>query len=166
MSILPGASMQQQRVVLGVTALRPHVTAVQGPNYSWLGYPGDTTPSSRDLLPGLTAQQQEQQQQQDDERPGGAEDGEGAAAAATDDGKEEEGEEEGSEGPGATLGGQPRQQVAGAAGPAAGREHSSSSSSSSAVSSWRQQVRMLCVVRCVCGWLHTALCTILCALLV
>lgn len=122
-SILPAASMHQQRIVLQVTALRPHVTAVQGSNFSWLGYPADTTPSSRDFLPGLTA---EQQQQQDDDE-GGTEDGEQAAAAT--EGEEDEGSEQ-SEGSGVTLG------------PPVARQDSSTSSSSSTVGGWNHQVRL------------------------
>jgi hypothetical protein len=136
-SILPAASMSQQRVVLQVTALLPHVTAVQGSTFSWLGYPCDTTPSSRDFLPGLTAQQQQQQQEGDEGST--EEDGGPAAAASAEDVEEDEGSE-GSEGSGVTIGsGQSRQQ---GAGPPLRRESSTSSSSSSTISGWKQQVRL------------------------
>jgi hypothetical protein len=149
-SILPAASMSQQRVVLQVTAVRPHVTAVQGSTFSWLGYPCDTTPSSRDFLPGLTAQQEQQQQQEGDE--GGTEEDGGPTAAAAADGEGDEGSAE-SEGSGVTIGsGQSRQQ---GGGPPIGRESStssssSSSSSSSAISGWKQQVRLGGVLHCIC----------------
>ncbi|KAF8055821.1 TIC236 [Scenedesmus sp. PABB004] len=54
LSVLPGASLAARQVQLQVALASPRVRAVQGSNFSWLGYPADTTPSSRDLLPGLT----------------------------------------------------------------------------------------------------------------
>lgn len=126
LSILPAASMHQQRIVLQVTWLRPHVTAVQGANFSWLGYPGDTVPSSRDFVPGLTAQQQNEGGGHTEGAEGGQTEGEAGVSA------EEGEEEEGSEGSGATLGSQRS---------AAARSSSSSSSISGAsISGWQQQV--------------------------
>ncbi|KAF6250262.1 hypothetical protein COO60DRAFT_1706191, partial [Scenedesmus sp. NREL 46B-D3] len=54
--VLPAASLAQRQLQLQLAVVQPHVCVVQGSNYSWLGYPQDTSPvSSRDLLPGLTA---------------------------------------------------------------------------------------------------------------
>lgn len=58
MSVLPAASMARGQLLLQLAVHRPHVRVVQGQNFSWLGYPMDTIPSSRDLLPGLRQQQQ------------------------------------------------------------------------------------------------------------
>lgn len=60
----PLASLLYKQAVLAVGIDMPEVTLVQGDGFSWLGYPDDTVPSSRDLIPGLTAQQQQQQAQQ------------------------------------------------------------------------------------------------------
>ncbi len=51
--LAPLASLAQRSIVLHIAACDAHVQLVQGPNLSWLGYPQDTNPSSRDLLPGL-----------------------------------------------------------------------------------------------------------------
>jgi hypothetical protein len=119
--------MSQQCIALQVTALRPVVTAVQGHNFSWLGYPADTTPSSRDFLPGLTAQQQQQQQEEGGGGGEGVTEDEGAAADAGAAGDEGGDDGEGSEGSESVL----------------GRSSSASSSRSSVPSSWKQQVRGL-----------------------
>lgn len=142
--ILPAASMSQQRVVLQLHCLRPHVTAVQGPNFSWLGYPADTTPSSsRDLLPGLTAQQQ----QQDDEQGADNDQGSELQEVEVDDDDDEQsgpaegggdaGSDEGSEASGVSVvsrGSSQSQQGLGTAG------RGSDGASSGTVSTWKQQV--------------------------
>ena len=46
-------SLLQQRLVLAARARGAELHAVQADNYSWFGYPDDTTPSARDFLPGL-----------------------------------------------------------------------------------------------------------------
>jgi len=165
-SILPAASMAQQRLVLQVAALQPHVTVVQGYNFSWLGYPADTTPSSRDFLPGLTAQQQQQdddgQQQQQGAQPWGTE--EGTEEAGEDDEGDDEDDDEGGGVQGAAVGaaggssrgvGRGQQQAAwGANGDSSSTASSSSSSSSSSTStgsSWKsQQVGVL-----LSAWSHS-----------
>lgn len=49
----PLTSLVQQQLVLTLALHRPEVSIVQGEGFSWLGYPDDTQPSSRDLFPGL-----------------------------------------------------------------------------------------------------------------
>lgn len=51
--VVPLQSMAQRQLVLALHAKSPCASMVQGYNFSWLGYPQDTVPSSRDLLPGL-----------------------------------------------------------------------------------------------------------------
>ena len=43
------------QAVIKVHCLDPHVTLVQTKTFSWFGFPDDTTPSSRDFLPGLNS---------------------------------------------------------------------------------------------------------------
>jgi hypothetical protein len=50
----PLASLAYRQLVLGLHINGPEVTIVQGEGFSWAGYPDDTTPSSRDFLPGLS----------------------------------------------------------------------------------------------------------------
>ncbi len=81
----PLTSLIQQQVVLTVAIHRPQVSIVQGDGFSWLGYPEDTEPSSRDLFPGLT---------QDAQALGSA-DAAPSSAVGTQDQPEGEGEGEG-----------------------------------------------------------------------
>lgn len=57
----PLASIIYKQAVLALSIDMPEVTCVQGDGFSVLGYPDDTTPSSRDFLPGLNTQAATQQ---------------------------------------------------------------------------------------------------------
>ena len=54
MSVDPLKSLWQRRLMLKCLLLDAHATVVQQPNFSWFGYPDDTTPTSRNFAPGLT----------------------------------------------------------------------------------------------------------------
>jgi hypothetical protein len=65
--VRPLASLLGWRLVLDADLLEPRVTVRQAENYSWFGYPDDTSPSARNFLPGL----QECEGPNDDTRGGG-----------------------------------------------------------------------------------------------
>ncbi|KAK9804274.1 hypothetical protein WJX72_004315 [[Myrmecia] bisecta] len=52
-SIDPVKSLAQRRVVLRLHAPQAQVTLVQNNNFSWFGYPDDTQPTARNVVPGL-----------------------------------------------------------------------------------------------------------------
>ncbi len=54
--LAPLQSLLQRTLLLHVEVASPSVHIVQGANFSWLGYPADTDPSSRNWLPGLPPQ--------------------------------------------------------------------------------------------------------------
>lgn len=68
-------SLLQRRVVLTVRAHQARVELVQGPNYSWFGYPEDTTPSARNFLPGASRAGRNGGSSSEDPGSGGSSDG-------------------------------------------------------------------------------------------
>lgn len=71
-AVAPLQSLLQRELVLHVHARRAHGQLVQASNFSWLGYPQDTSPSSRNLLPGLAQQEQPQVRRRRPSGPGGS----------------------------------------------------------------------------------------------
>lgn len=79
LSLVPLQSLAQGEAVLALHLQGVRVRAVQASNLSWLGYPQDTEPSSRDFLPGLSGGQRGEEREEEGEEGEGV--GEGVANA-------------------------------------------------------------------------------------
>ena len=77
----PGISILRRQFVFDIEVQDVHATVRQADNYSWFGFPDDTTPSARDFVPGLGADEEAEVRDDSGTHAGGGNGGGGSGGA-------------------------------------------------------------------------------------